>query len=575
MKPSFPATTGRENDRTKKTRGWLFGGLLILVVLDRWSLWPIFFWHEYASPPVLIVVDPTTTTTTTMHTDALIHHSPSESSSVVVVPEDPSVVEMNKEETKSSSRLKEKTPLYLITPSRRPSLLTKGIFHVLPLHQCFDVHWIIVHTAPDERISKAPLFRNVFPWITEIFTFHPASRSGNHERNVGIQKVRSMTSRGLVYFLDDDNILPADLCHMPNDLTTEKMYYADQSHCGKLRLNMDWMKDTFNCTQGECAPVDNVLKVDSGSFFTPISLLQQHESLQWRLKDYTADRLFFTDTVNALLQDDGNEHRFERLPSSVQFRYNELNDANGCVPWRAPWSQDQLMESLQLYRNVVKEMQSARESFVENNKMSRSEVSFHNYVHILHVLRSYITTPNATYVEIGVWKGGTSIFMSQHPMHTDVIGIDGFFYDRQREEAEQFRQRLQGQGDIQWLKSDSKLAIPELKRLLHGRKIDIMFIDGDHSVKGARTDFELYTPLVADGGFVVLDDFMDTTFSGGVREAVMHLIRDGVICLEHYDIIGAVSNSMGAGPVFVDNDYFYDWQNVSSNEFILRKRRPR
>ena len=159
-------------------------------------------------------------------------------------------------------------------------------------------------------------------------------------------------------------------------------------------------------------------------------------------------------------------------------------------------------------------------------------------------------------------------------MHTNVIGIDGFFFDRQREEAEQFRQRLQGEGDIHWFKSDSKLAIPALKEQLNGKQIDIMFIDGDHSLGGARKDFELYSPLVADGGFVVFDDFLDTSYSGGVREAVMHLIRDGEISLEKYKIMGSVQNIMGAEPVFVNDEFFYDWQSVSSNEYVIRKRLP-
>jgi hypothetical protein len=28
---------------------------------------------------------------------------------------------------------------------------------------------------------------------------------------------------------------------------------------------------------------------------------------------------------------------------------------------------------------------------------------------------------------------------------------------------------------------------------------------------------------------------------------------------------------MGAGPAFVEDNFFYDWQGVMSNEFVLRK----
>jgi len=132
---------------------------------------------------------------------------------------------------------KEKTPLYLITPSSRPYLLLKSIFHVLPLHQCFDVHWIIVHTVQDQRVFKAPLFRDVFHWITELSTFNEESISGNHERNVGLSHVVERASHGLVYFLDDDNVLSMDLCQqdVQNELDIEKMYYADQIQCSSPR----------------------------------------------------------------------------------------------------------------------------------------------------------------------------------------------------------------------------------------------------------------------------------------------------------------------------------------------------
>ena len=52
----------------------------------------------------------------------------------------------------------------------------------------------------------------------------------------------------------------------------------------------------------------------------------------------------------------------------------------------------------------------------------------------------------------------------------------------------------------------------------------------------------------------------------------MNLIRDGEISLEKYDVMGSVQNIMGAGPVFVDDPFFYDWQSVASNEYVMRKR---
>jgi predicted O-methyltransferase YrrM len=477
----------------------------------------------------------------------------------------------------------EKVPLYLITSSSRPSLLVKGIFHVLPLRECFDVNWVIVHSAPDERITQAPMFRNIFPWINEIFTYNKQSKSGNYQRNIGLQHVLSVASRGLVYFLDDDNIIPANICQLPKRLSAEKMYYADQRHCGVDQVDTKLLTKALSCKKGSCRKVDLVSKVDTGTFLTPVSLLKKEDAL-WKLEKpagtgisfiemdaNTGAGVFYTEMVNALLQNDGDSHRLEQLPPSFYFHYSELNDVNGCAQWQVPWTEDQLHESMKIFTDLIGEMRKVQETLPSEARQDRAEVSFHNYVHILHVLRPLITKPTATFLEIGVWKGATSILMSRHPLETNVVGIDGFFFERQLKEAEQYRDKLRGTGSIDWLQSDSKLAIPEVTKLLNGKEIDILFIDGDHSVGGATADYELYLPLVASGGFIVFDDFFDTRTSSGVRETIMNLIRDGEINLEKYEVFGAVPNVMGAGMVFIDDKYFFDWQNELSNEFVMRK----
>ncbi len=42
--------------------------------------------------------------------------------------------------------------------------------------------------------------------------------------------------------------------------------------------------------------------------------------------------------------------------------------------------------------------------------------------------------------------------------------------------------------------------------LLGARKLDLLFIDGDHTYAGVRTDFQLYSPFVRKGGIVAFHD---------------------------------------------------------------------
>jgi predicted O-methyltransferase YrrM len=45
-----------------------------------------------------------------------------------------------------------------------------------------------------------------------------------------------------------------------------------------------------------------------------------------------------------------------------------------------------------------------------------------------------------------------------------------------------------------------------VERALGGEPLDVLFIDGDHSYDGVRSDFELYGPLVREGGLIGIHD---------------------------------------------------------------------
>lgn len=54
--------------------------------------------------------------------------------------------------------------------------------------------------------------------------------------------------------------------------------------------------------------------------------------------------------------------------------------------------------------------------------------------------------------------------------------------------------------------SQSVVAYDQAINLLGKRNIDFLFIDGDHTYKAVRADFELYSGLMAPGGTIVLHD---------------------------------------------------------------------
>ncbi len=50
-----------------------------------------------------------------------------------------------------------------------------------------------------------------------------------------------------------------------------------------------------------------------------------------------------------------------------------------------------------------------------------------------------------------------------------------------------------------------------VQKLLSGQKIDLLFIDGDHSYEGVWQDFRKYSPLVRPGGLIAFHDVSQRT----------------------------------------------------------------
>ncbi|MFQ5906399.1 MAG: class I SAM-dependent methyltransferase [bacterium] len=63
---------------------------------------------------------------------------------------------------------------------------------------------------------------------------------------------------------------------------------------------------------------------------------------------------------------------------------------------------------------------------------------------------------------------------------------------------------------IHCIRSDSRSlsTLSDVRRILSGRKVDFLFIDGDHTYEGVKGDFEMYAPLVNEGGMIAFHDIV-------------------------------------------------------------------
>lgn len=66
-------------------------------------------------------------------------------------------------------------------------------------------------------------------------------------------------------------------------------------------------------------------------------------------------------------------------------------------------------------------------------------------------------------------------------------------------------------GKVTLINADSHKDETLLKVIREASKLDLLFIDGDHSYEGVKQDFKMYKPLVNQGGLIAFHDIVEHT----------------------------------------------------------------
>lgn len=103
-------------------------------------------------------------------------------------------------------------------------------------------------------------------------------------------------------------------------------------------------------------------------------------------------------------------------------------------------------------------------------------------------------------VEIGVHEGHTLKLWQDAFMPEILIAID----NSTNPTLENYLNTGVIQASIARFDSHDPGCVKMIEFLLGGRKIDLLFVDGDHSYEGVKQDFEMYKPLVRKGGIIAL-----------------------------------------------------------------------
>jgi hypothetical protein len=120
-----------------------------------------------------------------------------------------------------------------------------------------------------------------------------------------------------------------------------------------------------------------------------------------------------------------------------------------------------------------------------------------------------------SYLEIGVRRGRSMAMLASQSPDCGIVGFDLWIenYAGMENPGEKLVRselaRVGYRGEAVFVAGDSRETVPRYLAENPGRTFDIITVDGDHSVEGARADLLNVIPRLNVGGVLVFDDIVN------------------------------------------------------------------
>lgn len=125
---------------------------------------------------------------------------------------------------------------------------------------------------------------------------------------------------------------------------------------------------------------------------------------------------------------------------------------------------------------------------------------------------------NGVVVEIGSWKGKSTYCLAKGVKPgVKIIAIDPFDYSGDPESEVLYKKSKNDINPLtEFTKNMEKLGVTKKIEIKKGlskdfinqiKEIDLLFIDGDHSIEGCIYDYENYSPKIKPGGYLLFHDY--------------------------------------------------------------------
>jgi len=275
------------------------------------------------------------------------------------------------------------------------------------------------------------------------------------------------------------------------------------------------------------------------------------ENMKWKL--HPADMILLNiigDKVN------GGVYKSLYIPVALVKKTSDRNWHNIMTTRSKLFNIQKSGESLKMLRDV---------------NLKIKERKFHEFTYILYDIRTFLGDEEKTFLEIGSYVGSSSSLMLQHKYNTNLICIDPCVlhpshYNGSLSQLDTLQKNISNNNihdyKVEIFKQYS-IDLPLLNKLkMNNTKIDILFIDGDHSYKGVLNDWNNFKDFVNPGGFICFDDI----YSPEVRPAVDYIVQH--LDTNKYEIIGSLEN---IHKLMCDNLAVYKHPGYI-NEFIIYKK---
>jgi cephalosporin hydroxylase len=210
----------------------------------------------------------------------------------------------------------------------------------------------------------------------------------------------------------------------------------------------------------------------------------------------------------------------------------------------------------------MKKIVPTRESLDEVEFISKNMEghTFHHHFHILWDIRNMIEKEEINYLEIGTHSGGSACLMLKHPKKTNVFGMDLETSIRHQAVKDNVKRYKRDDVSFEYFIGNSrdKETVKKVRDVV--RNVDMLFIDGEHTLDAVIEDFINYKDLVNEGGYIIFDDYNDYGWNPIVKHGVDMIVNEYLF--EDYEVLGFVYNKLKASPDSM----------IYNNEFVIRKK---